>query len=170
MKILIAIAVVVLVTIAIVKLNSHPKPSEKEAKLQILESEIATEISPEFMKQYEGVTIDNEKTKIAIDENKALWNDWLKTGYKPGNKLTVDFYFYSTNEEDAIKLKTILEQEGFHVVVYPESTLIIFRGFKIKTQIRRAWDLETLIQYEKFMTALGEKEGPYLESVAALVK
>ena len=54
--------------------------------------------------------------------------------------------------------------------MYPERTLIIFKGWQIKTQIRRKWDLETLNQYTKVLAAIGQKHGPYLEGYAAFIK
>lgn len=170
MKIFIVIGVAILVLIVWTFLKSKPIPSDKEIHLPVSEDKMATEISLQLVKQYEDVSIEGEDIKRTFEDCEDLWKTWLENGYVPGDKLAVDFYFYSASEENATKLKRKLEQEGFHVDIYPETTMVILKGWKIKTQIRREWDLETFKQYSKTMAAIGQKEGPYLEGSAALLK
>ncbi len=170
MKIFIAIGVVILVVTVWIFLKSYPKPTMEGIELGSPEDKIPTEINPTLIKEYENVPIVSNDVKEKLADNEGLWNAWIKSGYVPGNLLTVDFYFYTAEEQSATKLKSKLEQEGFHAFVYPERTLIIFKGWQIKTQIRRPWDLETLNRYAKVLAALSEKEGPYLEGYAAMIK
>ena len=146
MKTFLVIGFIFFLIILFIFLKSYPKPSQKGIDLKLPEDKIPTEINSRLIIEYENVSITDENVNNKLADNEDLWNAWIKSGYLPGNNLTVDFYFYTAYEKNAIKLKTELEKEGFLSWVYPERTLIIFKGWQIKTQIRRKWDLETLNQ------------------------
>ena len=46
----------------------------------------------------------------------------------------------------------------------------MLKGWKIKAQIRRVWDIQTIEKYVKVMAVIGDKEGTYLEGYAAMMK
>ncbi len=169
MKIFIAIGIAILVIIVWIFLKSYPQPTMEGIELRTPEDKIPTEISPTLINEYENVPIVDDGVKEKLADNEDLWDAWIKSGYVPGNTLTVDFYFYTAEEQSAAKLKSKLEQEGFYAFVYPERTLIIFKGWQIKTQIRRSWDLKTLNQYTKVLGAISQEQGPYLEGSAAMI-
>jgi hypothetical protein len=169
MKILIGIIITVILLIFVVFLNTSTKPSKQEIEITTPDDKILRELRPELIKEYETVVIKDDATNKMINDNKDLWNEWQKNGYKPTDTLTVDFYYYSADEENAKNLKQKLDSEGFVANIYPEKTLML-KGWKIKAQIRRVWDIQTIEKYVKVMAVIGDKEGTYLEGYAAMMK
>lgn len=163
---LVIVAIIIVVCIFVFKTSTQPSTEEIEKKVP--EEKIISEIDKSLVSEFANA-IEGKKLREELKSREVLWNSWIEHGYKLDEKLTVDYYYYSSTEEKATKLKSRLEKVGFYVNVFPETTLIVLKGWKIKTQIRRIWDLETLKSYNKIMHLVGEQEGPVLEGVAAQI-
>lgn len=165
-KIMIVLIVAVIAVVFFFMLKSPIKPTLNELEISAPEEHILQEINSGLIQEFQNQEITDEEIRRLVHEHDQLWDLWQKRGYSAGNSLTVDFYYYAAAEANAKQLKNKLEKEGFVVFIYPQITFGL-KGWQIKTQIRRNWDLSTFKKYLRIMALLGQNHETPLESYAA---
>ncbi len=161
-KMKLAISIIAVLGLLIALVGCTAKPSSEEINSKVPNEKIISCFSDSIHLQTKNRSIDEELNNF-LNQNSNLWKVWQEKGVNLNDTFTVDFYFYAAEKENAIRLVNKLESYGLIANVFSETSFIILKGWKIKTQIRRVWDLETLQEYSRVLHFAGKDTGPFLE-------
>ncbi len=157
-----AISIIAVLGLLFLLVGCTAKPSSEEINSKVPNEKIISTFSDSILLQTKSRSTDEELNDF-LNRNSNLWKVWQEKGLNLNDTFTVDFYFYAAEEENTVQLVNKLESYGLVANVFSETTFLILKGWKIKTQIRRIWDLETLQEYSRVLHFVGKDTGPYLE-------
>lgn len=165
----IAVSILTVLGLLIVLVGCTAKPSSEEINFKVPNDKIISTFSDSILFQTKNRSNDEELNDYLI-RNSNLWKVWQENGLNINDTFTVDFYYYAAEEKNALLLVQKLESYGLVANVFSETTFFFLKGWKIKTQIRRIWDLETLQEYSRVLHFAGKDTGPYLEGKGATIE
>ncbi len=164
-----ALSILVALGLLIVLVGCTAKPSSEEINLKVPNDKIISTFSDSILLQIKNRSNEEELNDF-VNQNSSLWNVWQEKGLNVNDTFTVDFYFYAAEKENALRLVEVLESYGLVANVFSETTFLFLKGWKIKTQIRRIWNLETLQEHSKVLYFAGKDTGPDLEGNGATIE
>ncbi len=163
------ISIITVLGVLIVLVGCTAKPSSEEINSKVPNEKIITTFTDSILEQTKSRTNDDELNDF-LNQNSNLWDVWQKKGLNVNDTFTIDFYFYAAEEENATRLVNKLKSYGLVANVFSETSFLFLKGWKIKTQIRRVWDLVTLQEFSRVLYFAGKDIGPYLEGNGATIE